>query len=203
MRILFASTQGAGHFGTLIPFVDAATGAGSDVLIVGPPTLKARGYPFREGAAPPDEILGPVWGRMPSLPPGQGDPVVIGIIFARLNVDAMLPTLVDAIEEWRPDLVVREASEYASAAAAEQHGVPHARVAVGAAAVEEHALAIAGPVLDERRPGLAQRVAAVAVPHVLARFDRSVAVRGSALPPSGRRRERRGRCPTGGPTGGR
>ena len=159
MRILFASTQGAGHFGTLIPFVDAATGAGSDVLIVGPPTLKARGYPFREGAAPPDEILGPVWGRMPSLPPGQGDPVVIGIIFARLNVDAMLPTLVDTIEEWRPDLVVREASEYASAAAAEQHGVPHARVAVGAAAVEEHALAIAGPVLDERRPGLAQRVA--------------------------------------------
>ena len=159
MRILFASTAGAGHFGTLIPFVDAAAGAGSDVLIVGPPTLKARGYPFREGAAPPDEILGPIWGRMPSLPPGQGDPVVIGIIFARLNVDAMLPTLLAAIVEWRPDLVVRETSEYASAAAAEQLGVPHARVAVGAAAVEEHALAIAGPVLDERRSGLAQCVA--------------------------------------------
>ena len=160
MRILFASTQGAGHFGPLIPFVDAASRAGHEVLIVGPPTLKARGYPFRAGASPPDELLGPIWGRMPSLPPGQGDMVVVGIIFARLNVDAMLPALVDAIEEWRPDLVVREAAEFASAAAAELHGLPHVRVAVGAAMVEELALAIAGPVLDERRPGLAERVAA-------------------------------------------
>ena len=160
MRILFASTQGAGHFGPLIPFVDAASRADHEVLIVGPPTLKARGYPFRAGASPPDELLGPIWGRMPSLPPGQGDMVVVGIIFARLNVDAMLPALVDAIEEWRPDLVVREAAEFASAAAAELHGLPHVRVAVGAAMVEELALAIAGPVLDERRPGLAERVAA-------------------------------------------
>ena len=36
-------------------------------------------------------------------------------IFARLNVDAMLPALEETIEEWRPDLIVREASEFASA----------------------------------------------------------------------------------------
>ena len=66
------------------------------MLIVGPPTLKARGYPFRAGATPPDEVLGPIWGRMPSLPPGPGRMVVVGIIFARLNVDAMLPALEEA-----------------------------------------------------------------------------------------------------------
>ncbi len=43
-----------------------------EILIVGPPTLKARGYPFKAGAVPPDALLGPVWGRMPTLPPGQG-----------------------------------------------------------------------------------------------------------------------------------
>jgi len=124
MRLLFASTQGAGHFGPLIPFIDAALRGGHEVLIVGPPELKAQGYPFRAGASPPGEVLGPIWARMPSLPPGQGDPVVVGIIFARLNVEAMLPALSDAVEEWRPDVVVREAAEFASAAAADLHGVP-------------------------------------------------------------------------------
>lgn len=159
MRILFASTQGAGHFGALIPFVDASVRNGHEILIVGPPTLKARGYPFTPGAAPPDEILGPLWGRMPTLPPGQGDVVVVGVIFARLNGDAMLPTLERAIEEWRPELVVREASEFASAVAADLHGVRHVRVAVGVALIEEAALAIAAPALDERRPGIAARIA--------------------------------------------
>jgi hypothetical protein len=45
VRILFASTEGAGHFGPLIPFIDACERNGHELLIVGPPTLKARGYP--------------------------------------------------------------------------------------------------------------------------------------------------------------
>jgi UDP:flavonoid glycosyltransferase YjiC (YdhE family) len=160
VRVLFASTQGAGHFGPLIPFIDACEHAGHEVLIVGPPTLKSRGYSFRPGAAPPDDVLGPVWGRMSSLPPGQGDVVVVGTIFARLNVDAMLPTFDEVIEDWRPDLVVRECAEFASAIAADAHSVRHVRVSVGVAQVEELALAIAAPALDERRPGVAARIAA-------------------------------------------
>jgi len=78
VRILFASTQGAGHFGPLIPFIDACVRNEHEILIVGPPTLKARGYAFRAGAVPPDDILGPLWARMPSLPPGQGDVTVGG-----------------------------------------------------------------------------------------------------------------------------
>lgn len=128
--------------------------------MVGPPALDPRGYPFRPGAAPSDEILGPVWAAMPTLPPGQGDVVVVGVIFARLNVDAMLPTLNATIEEWRPDVVIREAAELASAVAADLHGVPHARVAVGPALVDEGGLAIATPAIEDRRPGLAARIAA-------------------------------------------
>jgi len=85
--------------------------------------------------------------------------VVVGVIFARLNVDAMLPTFEEAIEEWRPDLIVREGSEFASAVAADLHGVRHVRVAVGFSLAEEAALALAMPALDERRPGLSARIA--------------------------------------------
>ena len=159
MRVLFASTHGAGHFGPLIPVIDACERNGHDTLIVGPPTLKSRGYEFRAGASPPDEVLAPLWGRMPSLPPGQGDVVVVGAIFAGLNVDAMLPALEEAIEDWRPDLVVRETAEFASAIAAERHGIPHVRVAAGVALVEESALAIAAPALEERQPGITSRIA--------------------------------------------
>lgn len=158
MRVLFASTQGAGHFGPLIPFIDAAARAGHETLVVGPPGLNARGYEFEAGTSPPGELLGPLWGRMSSLPPGQGDLVVVGQIFASLNVDAMLPTLEEKIEEWQPDLVVREAAEYASAIAAERHGVPHVRVSIGVALVEETALAIAAPALEERQPGIVLRI---------------------------------------------
>ncbi len=158
MRILFASTQGAGHFRPLLPFIDASTRHGHETLVVGPPTLNARGYPFRAGASPPEEVLGPIWGAMSSLPPGQGDVVVVGVIFARLNVEAMLPTLENVIEEFRPDLVLRESSEFASAIAAERHRLPHVRIAVGFGLVEEYALALAGPALEARHPRVTERI---------------------------------------------
>ena len=86
--------------------------------------------------------------------------IVVGVIFARLNVEAMLPTLRATIEEWRPDLVVREPSEFASAIAADELGVSHVRVAVGLALVEDGALAFAAPALEDVRPGVTERIAA-------------------------------------------
>ena len=160
MRILFASTQGTGHFGPLIPLIDACEQNGHETLIVGPPTLKARGYAFEAGTAPPEEILGPVWRAMPSLPPGQADVVVVGTIFARLNVDAMLPKHREVIERWRADIVVRESAEFASAIAAEEHGIPHVRVATSVSAVEYGAVAFAAAALDDRLASVSDRIAA-------------------------------------------
>ena len=160
MRILAASTQGSGHFGPLVPFLDAATRRGHEVLVVGPPTLDPRGFPFRVGEAPPDDELRPVWDSMPRQPPAQAEVLVVGHIFARLNVRAMFGPISEAIEEWRPDLILRENAEYASAIAAELHGVPQARVGTGLTLVEEGALAIAAPALDETREGVVAAIAA-------------------------------------------
>jgi hypothetical protein len=43
------------------------------------------------GAAPPAEELGSVWARVPTLSYDEGVRLVIGEIFATLNVRAMLP----------------------------------------------------------------------------------------------------------------
>lgn len=160
MRILAASTHGVGHFGPLVPFLHSAIRQGHDVLVVGPPTLDPRDFPFRPGASPPDDELGPLWASMPQQPPAQAEVLVVGHIFARLNVQAMLGPLGEAIGEWQPDLVLRETAEFASAIAAETHGVPHARVATGLALVEEGALAFAAPGIEEVRAGIVERIAA-------------------------------------------
>jgi UDP:flavonoid glycosyltransferase YjiC (YdhE family) len=160
VRVLFASTQGTGHFGPLIPLIDACMRNGHETLVVGPPTLKARGYEFEAGATPPDEILDPLWRTMPTLPPAQGEVLVVGMIFARLNVDAMLPKHHEVLERWKPDLVVRESAEFASAIAAEQHGIPHVRVSASTSYVERGALGIAGSVLEDTLPGILDRITA-------------------------------------------
>jgi UDP:flavonoid glycosyltransferase YjiC (YdhE family) len=157
MRILFASTRGAGHFNPLVPFVEAALRGGHEVLVVGPPPLapavERAGYPFWEGEVPPEDELGPVWARVPTVSRDEGNAIVIGTIFADLNVAAMLPRLHAAFEEWRPDLVIREQNEYASAIAADAHDVAHRRLGVALSVAEEIGLELAEPALERRHPG--------------------------------------------------
>jgi len=159
VRVLAASTHGAGHFGPLVPFLEACLRRGDEVLVVGPPTLDPRGYPFRVGASPPEDVLRALWDSIPKQPPGQSEVIVVGEIFAGLNVQAMLGPLEEAIAEWKPDLVLRETAEYASAIAAERARVPHVRVGYGLSYVEEASLAIASPALEDVEPGIAAAIA--------------------------------------------
>ena len=62
--------------------------------------------------------------------------VMIGEYFARMDTAAALPGLRAIVEDWRPDVIVRECWEYASTLVAELHGIPVVRVALGLAAVE-------------------------------------------------------------------
>jgi UDP:flavonoid glycosyltransferase YjiC (YdhE family) len=162
VRVLFASTRGTGHFNPLVPFIEACIRGGHEVMVAGPPPLAATveraGYRFWEGAEPPEDELGATWGRVPTVSPEEANQIVIGEIFAGLNVRAMLPSLEAACEEWQPDVLVREEAEFASAIAAERHGVPHARVGVSLAGLEAMGLEFAGPGLDEHHRGIAERI---------------------------------------------
>ena len=52
-------------------------------------------------------------------------------LYIRLHAGAALDGMVGAIEEWRPDVVVRESAEFSSLVAAERLGVPQALVGIG------------------------------------------------------------------------
>jgi hypothetical protein len=69
------------------------------VLVTGPPTLDPRGYPFRVGASPPEDVLRALWDAMPQQSAGQAEVIVVGTIFAGLNVEAMLPLTEELIAE--------------------------------------------------------------------------------------------------------
>ena len=68
MRILFASTGGAGHFSPLLPWVEASLRRGHDILVVGPAELAettARfGLPTRVGGSPAREEVAPIWAQV-------------------------------------------------------------------------------------------------------------------------------------------
>jgi UDP:flavonoid glycosyltransferase YjiC (YdhE family) len=161
VRVLFSSTRGAGHFNPLVPFANAFVRAGHEVLVAGPPELagpvEAAGFRFWQFEPPPEDELGPVWARVPELPPEEANEVVVGEIFGRLNTTAALPRLLDAFEEWQPDAVLRDPNEYGSALAAELAGIPHARVAISLASVEELGTGVAAGAVDSirRAQGLA------------------------------------------------
>jgi UDP:flavonoid glycosyltransferase YjiC (YdhE family) len=161
MRALFSSTRGAGHFNPLVPFARAFERAGHELLFAGPPDLAgavdAAGFEFWQFDPPAEDELGAVWARVPELPPEEANEVVVGEVFGRLNTTAALPRLRAAFEEWRPDVVMRDPNEYGSALAAELHGIPHARVAIGLASTEELGLGIAAGAVDaiRRAEGLA------------------------------------------------
>jgi hypothetical protein len=53
-------------------------------------------------------------------------------LFIRAVGRQMLPDLLTLAETWRPDLIVRESSEFSGCVAAEALGLPHASVAAGA-----------------------------------------------------------------------
>ena len=155
MRALFASTRGAGHFNPIVPFARAFERGGHEVLFAGPPALaeavEGAGFELWQFDPPPEDELGAIWGRVPELPPEEANEVVVGEVFGRLNTTAALPRLREACEEWRPDVVVRDPNEYGSALAAELHGIPHARVAIGLASTEELGLGIAASAVDAIR----------------------------------------------------
>jgi UDP:flavonoid glycosyltransferase YjiC (YdhE family) len=155
MRALFSSTRGAGHFNPLVPFARAFERAGHEVMFAGPPDLEGAvegaGFGFWRLDPPPEDELGAIWGRVPELPPEEANVVVVRDVFGRLNTTAALPRMRAAVEEWRPDVVLRDPNEYSGALAAELRGIPHARIAISLMSTEEMGIGIVAPAIDAIR----------------------------------------------------
>lgn len=115
MRVLFSTTAGAGHFGPMNPIAQACLAAGHTVAVAAP--LSFAPYVTDAGL---DHL------PFPDVPAG-----LMGAVFGRLDAQAALPTLVEIVRDWQPDVVVREPCEFGSLVAAEGAGVPQVQVAIG------------------------------------------------------------------------
>ena len=135
MRVLFSTTAGSGHFGPMVPVARACVAAGHEVAVAAPgsfaPAVSRAGFVHRPFADVPPEVLGAVFAGLGELPQEAANRTVIVEVFGRLDAQAALPALTTTIADWRPDIVVRDPSEFASLVAAERAGVPQVQVAIG------------------------------------------------------------------------
>lgn len=152
MRVLFATTGQAGHVLPLVPLARACLRAGHEVRVACPRSrgavVRDAGLPFWPFADPPEDEVWAVFAPTARMSPEEANAVVIGEVFGRLAAGAALPGVSAMVEAWRPDAIVRESYEFASAAAAERAGIPHVRVSTGLVSTEDWLLDHAAAVAD-------------------------------------------------------
>jgi UDP:flavonoid glycosyltransferase YjiC (YdhE family) len=156
MRILFATTRGAGHVGPLVPFAHACVAAGHEVLVAAAPSAAAHvrraGLPFAALDDPDDSIMAETWARVraATTPLEQGI-IVFEEVFAGEFARSALPKLLRLADHWLPDVIVRETCEFASVLAAEAIGVPDVHVACFLAVLDERDYDLYKPLSRLRR----------------------------------------------------
>jgi UDP:flavonoid glycosyltransferase YjiC (YdhE family) len=155
MRILMATRGSAGHILPLAPFAHACLRAGHDVVVAAQPqhgaNVERAGLAFAPLDDPPDHEWMPLLEDFGRLGIDAATARMVGDFFARIDVAAALPGLRAIVEDRRPDLVIRESWDFASALVAEEHGIPLVRVGLGLAAVEELSIGWAAASVDQAR----------------------------------------------------
>jgi UDP:flavonoid glycosyltransferase YjiC (YdhE family) len=158
VRVLLSTRGSSGHITPLAPFGHACVRAGHEVLVAAQPLHRANvernGLPFAPTGNPAPEEWMPLLSELSDAGVVEAHEHMIGDFFARIDVRAALPPLRALVESWRPDVIVRESWEFASALVSELCGVPLARVGLGTYAVEEDSIRLAAAPVEEARAAL-------------------------------------------------
>ena len=158
MRILLTTRGSAGHLLPLAPLGHAGLAAGHDVLVAAQRQNQANvertGLPFAPVGDPPAEEWMPLMAEFAQHGIERANAAMIGEFFARIDTRAALPGLRSIVDEYEPDVIVRESWEFASTLVAEPLGIPLVRVGLGLASVEELSIELASPALDGLRAEL-------------------------------------------------
>lgn len=137
MRVLLTLQPGFGHFHPLVPVAQALQRAGHEVAFVIAPafsrTIAANGFSaFPAGADDTPEEL--QQRRQVQADAAQLDPAAAmwTRVFAGSRAERTLPDLLNILKDWRPDVLVRDMTEFAGYVAAEHAGLPHVAVHLAA-----------------------------------------------------------------------
>jgi UDP:flavonoid glycosyltransferase YjiC (YdhE family) len=155
MRILMTTRGSSGHVLPLAPFGQAAVRAGHEVLVSAQRrhagNVVRTGLPHAAVDDPPPEEWMPLMGEFSALGVDDANARMVGEFFARIDTEAALPGLEAIVDDFRPDVIVRESWEFASTLLAQARGIPIVRVGLGLAEVEEFSCRLAAPALDDLR----------------------------------------------------
>lgn len=154
------SLGGAGHLQPLVPFLDEARGRGHQTIVIAPPALagmvEATGHDFEAGGEPPEAAVGPIREQLPVASAREAAVLGNRELFGRMATTAMLPSMERILSGWKPDIVLRDPCEYASAVIAQQRDIATAQVGLCLADVEWGSIDVAAPALDAHRRGLVE-----------------------------------------------
>lgn len=152
MRVLLTSVPAVGHVNSLLPLAEAAVAAGHDVGFCTAasfqPDVEAVGARlFPGGAHTFEEMLGgaPAHGASRRVVWTQRT------VFGTRLPQRLVPDLIRHVEAWRPDVIVRESTEYAGCLVAEKFDVPHASLATGSTGSQQERPRLLAGVLNDRR----------------------------------------------------
>jgi hypothetical protein len=159
--VLFTSLREKSHFLPLVPFIGALQRRGHVVGVSAPADFAERvhalGAEFLPFGHPGEEGLGPIWARMRDATGDALMTLAVGELFAGACAGAAVPGLLEIVERWKPDVVLRESCEFAGLVAAEKLGVRHARIAIFGQKWEADIVSLAATPVDHhgRAVGLA------------------------------------------------
>jgi UDP:flavonoid glycosyltransferase YjiC (YdhE family) len=144
--VLACSLGGGGHLEPIVEVGRQLDLGGHDVSLLVPPALEkaahGRDLAVDVGLEPPPDVVASYRDRINES--GRIDRE----LFADHCTATMLPAAREVIARERPTIVLREATEYASAVAALRAGVPFGTIAISQAGIEHGVLAMVAPVID-------------------------------------------------------
>jgi UDP:flavonoid glycosyltransferase YjiC (YdhE family) len=160
MRVLLTTQPGYGHFRPLLPLTHALVAAGHEVRVG---TSKSFA-PVIEREGLQAEALGLDWllGVESTIPPELQPPPEVDTLatffahrFVRMTAERLAKDVVALAERWRPDLIVRETTEYGGSLAAQVLALPSAALQVASPSLmKDSILAEVAIALDEARSRL-------------------------------------------------
>jgi hypothetical protein len=142
---------------------EAAGRVGHEVRVIVPPSLvgavKRTGLDYVVGDEPPSSFVDEVWAKLRAGRPGRVAGLIDRELFAERCTQAMLVGARAVRDSWRPNVIMREPCEYASAIAAHEAGIAQVQIGISLAAIERGVLDMVTPIIEGFCAGVATAIA--------------------------------------------